>query len=248
MRGRSPGAFAGRLPGCLFGRCALRLRQCIPFVRKRGVLSRRSAAGSGSLVARHRQVHAPCKAAAGNSRKRRSARQADRCRVPGRKSARRARLGKRNAISGQLVEKEIKCGNPAIAGNDEISPGVSRRLTRAARYPPDPPAIPPFSGLGSWLISKVWVSGLDRGRDAVDLVAATVDSLAGIEEHAIFGVEVIDGRAPALGIVFTEDVAKIADQQGRYAVRHGLSPLGIEPLPSPLTYRGRIPQRTKNSG
>jgi hypothetical protein len=35
----------------LFGRCALRLRQCIRLVRKRGVLSRSSAAGSGPLVA-----------------------------------------------------------------------------------------------------------------------------------------------------------------------------------------------------
>jgi hypothetical protein len=32
-----------------------------------------------------------------------------------------------------LVEKEINGGNPPIPGNDEISPGVSWRLTRAAR-------------------------------------------------------------------------------------------------------------------
>ena len=46
--------------GCMFGRCALRLRQCIRFACKCEALSRRSATGSGSLVARHRQVHAPC--------------------------------------------------------------------------------------------------------------------------------------------------------------------------------------------
>ena len=35
-------------------------------------------------------------------------------------------------------------------------------------------------------------------------------------------------RAPTRGVVFTEDVVKIAGQQGRYAIGHGLSPLGIE--------------------
>src|ERR1700694_139839 len=82
----------------MFGRCALRLRQCIHFVRKRGVLSRRSAAGSGTLVARHRQVHAPCEAETGNDHKRRSAKRAHRCGVLGYKGARRKRLAQRNAF------------------------------------------------------------------------------------------------------------------------------------------------------
>src|SRR5258707_850325 len=129
--------------------------------------------------------------------------------------------------SGQLVEKEINGGNPAVPGNDEISPGVSWRLTRAARYPLDPPAIAQFLGPGNWLIAKVRVSRLDRARDAIDLVAATVDA-PGLVEHAIFGEDLVDGRAPTRGVVFTEDVVKIAGQQGRYAVGHSLSPLGIE--------------------
>ncbi len=45
--------------------------------------------------------------------------------------------------------------------------------------------------------------------DTIDLVAATNGALAGIVEHAIFGPELVDGRAPTRGIVFTEDVAKI---------------------------------------
>jgi hypothetical protein len=85
-----------------------------------------------------------------------------------------------------LVEKEINGGNPAVLDNDEISSGVSWRLTRATRYPLDPPAIAQFLGLGNWLIPKVRVSSLDCARDAIDLVAATVDA-AGLEEHAIFG-------------------------------------------------------------
>ncbi|HEX6502858.1 MAG TPA: hypothetical protein VF011_06385 [Terriglobales bacterium] len=47
------------------------------------------------------------------------------------------------------------------------------RLTRAARYLSDPPAIAQLLGLGDWLISKVMVS-LDRARDVIDLVEPTV--------------------------------------------------------------------------
>jgi hypothetical protein len=92
----------------------------------------------------------------------------------------------------------------------------------------DPPGIAQFLGLRNWLISKVRVSSPDRARDAIDLVAATVDALAGIVEHAIRREDLVDGRAPTRGVVFTEDVVKIAGQQGRYAVGHRLSPLDIE--------------------
>jgi hypothetical protein len=71
-------------------------------------------------------------------------------------------------------------------------------------------------------------AGADRARDAIDLVAATVEAPAGIVEHAIFGEDLVEGRAPTRGVVFTEDIMKVASQQGRYAVGHGLSPLGIE--------------------
>jgi len=60
----------------------------------------------------------------------------------------------------QLVEKKIDGGNPAVPGNDEISTSVCWRLTMAARYPLDPPAIAHFLRLGYWLISKVRVSNL----------------------------------------------------------------------------------------
>src|ERR1700704_6106842 len=138
--------------------------------------------------------------------------------------------------SWKLVEKEINGGNPAVPGNDEISPGVSWRLTKAARYPLDPPAIAQFLGPGNWLISKVRVGSLDRARDAIDLVAATVEA-PGLVKHAIFGEDLVDCRAPKRGVVFTEDVVKIAGEQGRYAVGHGLSPLGIE---CGLRFQGRL--------
>src|SRR5437867_8770577 len=109
----------------------------------------------------------------------------------------------------QLVEKKINGCNPAVPGNDEISTSVSWRVTRAARYPLDPPAIAQFLGLGNWLISKVRVSSLDRARDTIDLVAATMHAL-GLVEHAIFGKYLVDGRAPTRGVIFPEDVVKIA--------------------------------------
>src|SRR6266550_7256314 len=121
----------------------------------------------------------------------------------------------------QLIEKKINGCNPAVPGNDEISPSVSWRVTRVARYPLDPPAIAYFLGLGYWLISKVRVSSLDRARDSIDLVAASVDASLGIVEHAIFGVDLVYRRAPARRVVLTEDVVKIAGQQSRYAVKYG---------------------------
>src|SRR5882757_7287121 len=99
-------------------------------------------------------------------------------------------------FSWQLVEKEINGGNTAVPGNDEISPGISWRLTRAARYPLDPPAIAQLLWRGNGLISKVRMSSPDRARDAIDLVAATVDA-TWLVEHAIFGVDLVNCRAPA---------------------------------------------------
>lgn len=55
----------------------------------------------------------------------------------------------------KLVEKEVKGGNSTVPSNDEISPGVSWRLIRAARYPLDPPGIAQFFRRGNGLISKV---------------------------------------------------------------------------------------------
>jgi len=65
------------------------------------------------------------------------------------------------SASGQLVEKEINGGNPAVPDNDEISPGVSRRLARTPRNPLEPAAIAQFHGFTSWLIAKVGMKGLD---------------------------------------------------------------------------------------
>src|SRR5215831_13271063 len=80
------------------------------------------------------------------------------------------------------------------------------------------PPLPNFLGPGNWLISKVRVSSLDRVCGAIDLVAATADAPGGVVEHTIFGEDLVISRAPTRRVVFTEDVVKIASQQGRYAV------------------------------
>ena len=54
---------------------------------------------------------------------------------------------------------------------------------------------------------------LDRARDAIDLVAATVGAL-GFVEQAIFDIDFVNGLAPTSGVVFTEDLLKITGQQG----------------------------------
>ena len=75
----------------------------------------------------------------------------------------------------------------------------------------DPPAIAQFLRFCNWLISKVRVSSPDRARDAIDLVAATVDA-PGLLEHAIFGEDLVNGRAPTCGVPLTEDIEEIPDQ------------------------------------
>src|SRR6266446_3399671 len=137
----------------------------------------------------------------------------------------------------QLVEKKINGCNPAVPGNDEISTSVSWRVTKAARHPLDPPAVAYFLGLGYWLISKVRVSSFHRTRDTIDLVAALVDASLGIVEHAIFGEDLVNRRSPTRRVVLTEDVVKIAGQQGRYAVEHGCCFSSLDRVPLALMYQ-----------
>jgi len=67
------------------------------------------------------------------------------------------------------------------------------------------------------------MSSPDRACDTINVAATTVDTRFWVVEHAIFSEDLVDGRAPSRGVVFTEDVVKIAGQQGRYVVGHGAS-------------------------
>src|SRR5438094_884921 len=112
------------------------------------------------------------------------------------------------------------CATPPVPKNRKRS--NARSKTRTTRYPFYSAAVAQFLGFCNWLILEVRVSSLDGARDPIDLVAATVDAF-GLVEHAIFGEDFVDGRAPTRGVVFTEDILKIAGEQGRYAIVHGVS-------------------------
>jgi hypothetical protein len=109
------------------------------------------------------------------------------------------RLAALESSSGKLVEKEIKGGNPAITGNDEISPGVGWRLTTAPLYPSDPPAVACFLGLGNWLIPKVTVGSPDLAREPADLVTATKYTTFWVIEYCVFAKDLIDCSATTHG-------------------------------------------------
>ena len=60
------------------------------------------------------------------------------------------------------------------------------------------------------------MSCLDRARDPIDLVSAAVDAAVGVIEHAILGEYLVDDRAPARGIVLTEDVENCVLVRSKY--------------------------------
>ena len=113
--------------------------------------------------------------------------------------------------SRKLVKKQIDGGNLAVPDDYEIGSGVSWRLARAARHPPDPTAIADCLRRGERLIFEVRVSRLDHAGDAVDLVTAAVRTVRFVE-HGVFVEDFID-RCPSTDRVdFTEHVVEISKQ------------------------------------
>src|SRR6202011_4999320 len=127
----------------------------------------------------------------------------------------------------ELVKEEIDGGNFAVPDDYEIGSGVSWRLARAARHPPDPTAIAYLLRRGERLILKVRMSSLDHACDAVDLVTAAVSTVRFVE-HSVFVEDLIDRFASTHGVDLTEHVVEIAKRQGRYSVGHDFSPLDVE--------------------
>src|SRR5439155_13058443 len=99
----------------------------------------------------------------------------------------------------ELVKEEIDGGNFAVPDDYEIGSGVSWRLARAARHPPDPTAIAYRLRRGERLILEVRMSSLDQACDAVDLVTAAVSTVRFVE-HSVFVEDFIDRCASPAGV------------------------------------------------
>lgn len=65
----------------------------------------------------------------------------------------------------------------------------------------------------------------------------SVEASLGILEHAIFGEDFVNRGAPTRRVVLTEDVMKIAGQQGRYAVGRGCCLSSLDRVPLALMYQ-----------
>jgi hypothetical protein len=131
------------------------------------------------------------------------------------------------SISRKLVKEEIDGGNLAVPDDYEIGSGVSWRLARAARHPPDPTAIAYLLRRGERLILEVRMSSLDHACDAVDLVTAAVSAVRFVE-HSVLVEDFIDRCASTHGVDLTEHVVEIAKQQGRCSLGHGFSPVIVK--------------------
>src|SRR6267142_1633580 len=79
--------------------------------------------------------------------------------------------------------------------------------------------------------------------NTINLVAASVSASIRIVEHTILMPDVVDGRATTHGVIFAKYVAQITKQQGRYAVGHGLSPLGNRVWLSGCMHRRKVAAR-----
>src|SRR5207245_9942103 len=70
--------------------------------------------------------------------------------------------------------------------------------------------------------------------NTINLVTATKYTAFWVIEYCVFVKDLIDCSATTYGVIFAKYVAQITKQQGRYAIRHGLSPFAVE--------RGAIPK------
>src|SRR5437879_8654382 len=62
-------------------------------------------------------------------------------------------------------------------------------------------------------------------------------------EYCVFVKDLVDCSATTHGVIFAKYVAQITKQQGRYAVGHGLSPLGNRASLSRCMHRRKVAAR-----
>src|ERR1700720_3819076 len=79
--------------------------------------------------------------------------------------------------------------------------------------------------------------------NTMNLVSATKCTAFWVIEYCIFVKDLIDCSATTHGVIFAKYVAQITKQQGRYAVGHGLSPLGNRAALSRWMHRRKVSAR-----
>src|ERR1700732_2040590 len=80
-------------------------------------------------------------------------------------------------------------------------------------------------------------------RHTINLVSATKNPAFWVMEYCVFVKDLVDCSATTHGVIFAKYVAQITKQQGRYAVGHGLSPLGNRPSLSRCMHRRKVAAR-----
>src|SRR6266849_6540934 len=79
--------------------------------------------------------------------------------------------------------------------------------------------------------------------NTINLVSATKYTAFWVIEYCIFMKDLVDCSATTHGVIFAKYVAQITKQQGRYAVGHGLSPLGNRASLSRCMHRRKVAAR-----
>src|SRR6266481_3828317 len=79
--------------------------------------------------------------------------------------------------------------------------------------------------------------------NTINLVSATKFTAFWVIEYCIFMKDLVDCSATTHGVIFAKYVAQITKQQGRYAVGHGLSPLGNRASLSRCMHRRKVAAR-----
>src|SRR3979411_2267490 len=79
--------------------------------------------------------------------------------------------------------------------------------------------------------------------NTINLVTATKYTAFWVIEYCVFVKDLVDCSATTHGVIFAKYVVQITKQQGRYAVGHGLFPLGNRASLSRCMHRRKVAAR-----
>jgi len=111
--------------------------------------------------------------------------------------------GRPPSSSGCGVEEEVDRGDFALADDDEIDAGIGGWTFRWAGYPVDATRVVQLLRRGGRRVAEVRVGRPDHASDPIDLVTSAMDG-AGFVKHGVLGENLVDRRAPALGVALAE--------------------------------------------